>query len=413
MRSPHYETTKHRFLTHSGIRSPAANNGIYGFRPTTHRLPVSGVFRELLGNEQIICVVGPLSTSLGGIKLFMKTLLDAQPWLQEPSLVPLPWRDATQHTPRGSKLKVGVMWDDGVVKPHPPIARALRETVAKLSAAPDAEIGDWTPYKHDYAWELVASLYFCDGGDDEKACVDASGEPWLPLSRFILHDNPHCRRRSVEETWELTAQRERYRAEYAKLWNETATGGDGGGPVDVILCPAGPGAAPPLNCARYWGYTSLWNLLDYPALVFPAGKVDRGLDKRDEGYVPRNEQDRYNHELCKFVFFPCYNCSKASAFCKHVHCTPFLPCSVSRTSRKETLVLLTLRLPRLKHSNSMPPFLSVKPALPSPYKSDLTPDQPRDTPERYASAPTSLQLVGRRFDDEKVIQAYEIMQRHL
>lgn len=39
--------------------------------------------------------------------------------------------------------------------------------------------------------------------------------------------------------------------------------------VDVILCPVGPGAAPPVDNAKYWGYTSQWNLLDYPSLVFP------------------------------------------------------------------------------------------------------------------------------------------------
>lgn len=299
--SPPIRTKTRPHDVRSGIRSPAANNGIYGFRPTTYRVPTRGLFLEMAGNEQIIPVVGPLSTSLKGIKLSMKVLIDAQPWFQEPSLVPLPWRDADRHIPQ--KLKVGVMWDDGVVKPHPPIIRALRETVAKLSASADVEVVEWKPYRHDHAWQLIASLYFCDGGDDDKSCVAASGEPWLPLSRFIIHDNPFCQRRSVEEIWSLTSQREKYRTEYAELWNQTATRSDNSGKpfgmVDVILSPAGPGAAPPLNCARYWGYTSQWNLLDYPALVFPVTQVDQDLDGRDEGYTPRNEQDKYNHDLCK------------------------------------------------------------------------------------------------------------------
>lgn len=32
-----------------------------------------------------------------------------------------------------------------------------------------------------------------------------------------------------------------------------------------------------------------------------------------------------------------------------------------------------------------------------------------DDPEAYVDAPISLQLVGRRFEDEKVIQALEMM----
>lgn len=69
--------------------------------------------------------------------------------------------------------------------------------------------------------------------------------------------------------------------------------------MDVVLCPASPGVAPPLDASRYWGYTSQWNLLDYPALVFPVTTVDPALDVRDESYTPRNEQDHFNHGLCE------------------------------------------------------------------------------------------------------------------
>ena len=68
--------------------------------------------------------------------------------------------------------------------------------------------------------------------------------------------------------------------------------------VDVILCPAGPGAAPPLDCSRYWGYTSQWNLLDYPSVIFPVTKVDPRVDVSDDQYVPTNPKDQYNHDLC-------------------------------------------------------------------------------------------------------------------
>lgn len=69
--------------------------------------------------------------------------------------------------------------------------------------------------------------------------------------------------------------------------------------VDVLLCPVGPGCAPPLDCARYWGYTSQWNLLDYPAVVFPTGLKCGPEDVKEEGYEARNEDDRYNYELCE------------------------------------------------------------------------------------------------------------------
>jgi Asp-tRNA(Asn)/Glu-tRNA(Gln) amidotransferase A subunit family amidase len=48
--------------------------------------------------------------------------------------------------------------------------------------------------------------------------------------------------------------------------------------------------------SRYWGYSSIWNLLDYPAAVFPVTKVDPHIDKVTK-YQPINEEDRFVHDL--------------------------------------------------------------------------------------------------------------------
>ena len=58
-------------------------------------------------------------------------------------------------------------------------------------------------------------------------------------------------------------RRDAYRTEYSKHWNSFR--------IDVLLCPVGPGPAPRHDTAKYWGYTAQWNLLDYPAAVFPTG----------------------------------------------------------------------------------------------------------------------------------------------
>ena len=330
------------------IRSPAANQGLFGFKPTSYRLPLDGFAATMLGQEQIVPVVGPLSTSLEGIKVFMKTLIDQKPWLYEPSLVPMPWMDSTQSTlvskrnhsdlskfphiksqtqlthppfqlrtnPQTNQrtLRIGILIDDSIVKPHPPILRALSTLASKLQSHPNITAIPFTAHDHAKAWQIISSLYFCDGGAEEKAAMQASGEPMRPLSEFILTENENVKARSVAEVWKLTCERDAYREEYARHWNGVGTGlGSrsgvlplGGGDeemVDVVLCPVGPGCAPPLNSARYWGYTSQWNLLDYPAAVFPTGLKCGPEDVVDRGYVPRNEQDRYNHELCKFILF--------------------------------------------------------------------------------------------------------------
>lgn len=77
------------------IRSPAANQGLFGLRPTSYRLPLDGFAATMLGQEHIVPVVGPLSTSLEGVKIFMRSLIDQKPWLYDPMLLPMPWRDSS------------------------------------------------------------------------------------------------------------------------------------------------------------------------------------------------------------------------------------------------------------------------------------------------------------------------------
>ena len=238
------------------ISSPCANNGLYGLQPTSNRVPVAGMFASMMGQDAILPVKGPLSTSLEGVKLFMQMVLTAKPWLTEPSLVPMPWdAQAAIHAPE-KPLKIAIMWSDGVVNSHSPITRALREVHDSLSKVPNVTVVDWTPWKHDYTCSIIASLYFVDGEDEDKVALEASGEPWVPLSKHIL-ENEFTKRLGIAELWEWQNKREKYRTDYAKLWNDT--GGDriGGteerkGTVDAILCPTGPGVAPLLNTAKWW-----------------------------------------------------------------------------------------------------------------------------------------------------------------
>lgn len=108
---------------------------------------------------------------------------------------------------------------------------------------------------------------------------------------------------TIPTLWKANQRRDNYRSQYAELWNSTSTSqapnGELEGMVDVILCPAGPSVAPKIDTAKWWGYTSQWNLLDYPAVVFPVDKVDVERDYLDgkEVYEARNERDKYNWGL--------------------------------------------------------------------------------------------------------------------
>lgn len=300
------------------IRSPAANCGVFGFKPTSYRLPMGGLVAPGGGAEQIVPTVGPLSTSAAGLELFMQVLIGQEPWKRDPSLVPLSWRSGMLSRSSGSgkrKLKIGILADDGVVRPHPPVGRALDHVISLLRQAKlpdvDIELVEFKPMQHAEAWRIISSLYFADGGADQSAVIDASGEPWRPLTKFILK-GPNVKALSMGEMWGLTEEREKYRKQYCEHWTRQsgAESGEEDGEhdeIDVLLTPVGPGAAPLLDTARYWGYTSQWNLLDYPAAVFPTGLfVEPEVDVKDTGYQPRNEEDEYNYKLCKYFPVLCW-----------------------------------------------------------------------------------------------------------
>lgn len=264
----------------------------------------------MAGADPVPGVIGPMSTSLEGIKLFMKTVIDAKPWLHEPALTPICWNsDFSGYTNR--PLKIAVMWNDGVVTPHPPIERELHETVAHLRTIPNVEVVEWKPYLHDEGWAIISSLYFTDGGAEDAATIAESGEPWRPLTTWMLKENSCVKKLNPQKLYYWQEEREAYRKEYAKVWNDTAIGrnemGYLEGMVDVILCPVGPGVAPKHNTAKYWGYTSQWNLLDYPAVVFPVGNVDQNIDVQPVKYETMSGKDEENWALCKF--FPKNYCS--------------------------------------------------------------------------------------------------------
>ncbi|PLB50856.1 glutamyl-tRNA amidotransferase subunit A [Aspergillus steynii IBT 23096] len=274
------------------IRSPAANCGLYGLKPTAGRLPIIGVSAYVIGCETILGTIGPLSPTLEGISLFMKTVLDAKPWLSDPTLHQIPWRgqEPLIYQNKKRKLTVGVMWEDGVVKPTPPVTRALQETVDRLKSIPGIEVIEWKPYQQTEALEILTRLYAPDGGKAFAQNLALSGEPYLPLLEWTLRDTPGIEELDLHGVWGWTLKREVFRYKYLQAWNSIAP------EMDVILCPAHPSPAPVIDTSRYWGYTSIWNLLDYPAIVFPVTRVDPGKDEKDTTYTPRNEHDSWCHE---------------------------------------------------------------------------------------------------------------------
>ena len=158
----------------------------------------------MAGAESILAILGPMCASQRDIQMFMEKSLSTEPWKTDHTLVAIPWRKPT--LPK--KIRVAVMWDDGVVIPHPPVTRGLKEVKAAMEKFPDLfEITEFKALNHKLGWEIIAGLYFMDGGaQDTKAMAD-SGEPLDPLTEFIMKENKFVKDHSITEAWEVRVHR--------------------------------------------------------------------------------------------------------------------------------------------------------------------------------------------------------------
>ena len=90
------------------------------------------------GQESISSVLGPLASTLSGVRAFTKAVIDARPWRKDPLAVrkEWSWREyALAEHGEGGRMCFAIMWDNGVVRPHPPVRRAMELTKKALEAA--------------------------------------------------------------------------------------------------------------------------------------------------------------------------------------------------------------------------------------------------------------------------------------
>lgn len=263
------------------VRGPASMQGVYGMKGSVGRLPADVYSPFSQGAESIHVTVGPFGRTRDICELIFKVVLDAKPWIRRPELAPMPWKpnDVLKNK---TKIKVGIMYSDGFVTPQPPMARAIREVESKLKASTDSnievEVVPFKPYDHEQSWHLIHKLFFEDGGKQQVAELEKTGEPLMVLSKYSITENPDVKAHSLESLWKVNGEKHSYRNIYNKHWNESG--------IDFLICPASPGAAQPHGTSFYYGYTSHWNLLDYPAISFPVTTVD---PEKDVAYEPEFE----------------------------------------------------------------------------------------------------------------------------
>lgn len=279
------------------IRAPSAFCGIYGFKPTSYTLPMQGYNTLPVAAElNVLASTGPMCRSLRDMDLFMRVVLGCKPHLTDPRVVPIPWSGLKSS--RGTFFKIGIIDHDGFIEPQPPVKRAIAWAKEKLSDKTYErrfEIKTFLPYGAQEAWSKVRRAYYPDCGRPMLDAMRDSGEPIHPLTSWITKAAGDLGLQTVQDVNLARRERDEFRIAFAKHWQEQD--------VDIVIGPAFVGPASAHDTAFYWTYTSLYNYVDYPGVVFPTPIKGDAEDEYAADYVPRSDECKHVRELWEATEF--------------------------------------------------------------------------------------------------------------
>ncbi|EME85207.1 uncharacterized protein MYCFIDRAFT_54362 [Pseudocercospora fijiensis CIRAD86] len=267
----------------ASIRQPSAYNGIVGIKPTSTRFPYLGIANSMEGQTIVRSSIGVMGHTIPDLRLLTKTILSLEPWNSDPNVVPIPWRQEMETQIRDKirekNLVFGVIRNDGIVTPHPPILRAVDETVAALKAN-GYKVIEISPPSHSEAFQILWNTFAADGGTEIHSTLTQSGEPPVPELAISYGEKlGHLPPTPLNETWTLTTQKHAYETRYAAFWRAHD--------LDAIICPAAPTLSHRPGEGRYFGYTGVWNVLDYSAVTVRSGR--RAEKEGDDGKIKTKE----------------------------------------------------------------------------------------------------------------------------
>lgn len=133
------------------IRVPASFNGIFGLRPSAGRLPYEGTANSMDGQNTILSVVGPMATTARSLKLLMQSVLERRPWNHDPMVHELPWRSSVEKDLQSvikespSMLAFAILRHDEMVKPQPPVSRAVK-SIEEMLRRQGHQVSERSPF---------------------------------------------------------------------------------------------------------------------------------------------------------------------------------------------------------------------------------------------------------------------------
>lgn len=278
------------------IRIPACFCGIYSLKPTCGRLSLIGNFATgTFGAQKLVpSTDGPLGRDVESLVQFMEAVLCQEHFRLDPSVPPIPFRRNMYENRK--PLRIGYYVYDECTRCVPAVERAVvlaKTTLEKLGHT----LVETKPYKSFYSFHKILMPAFV--GDDaerfkdllkyDTSCSVMYGlykfhrKPyyerwfWAKLQELQGYDpmNTEAMKREQLRTitdWLLkTSETKKFKKEFNEKWQEQG--------LDAVICPCMPSVALTTGVDGQLlstvTYTSLYNVVNFPAGVLPITKVTK------------------------------------------------------------------------------------------------------------------------------------------
>lgn len=199
-----------------------------------------------------------------------------------------------------------------------------------------------------------------DGGADVRINLGLSGEPQpaqIGVNRSIQEQ------KTVLEVPTINIAKRTYQKEYLDYWNSTLEHTETGRPVDGFLSPVSAHSAVIPGKSLSTEYTTVSSLLDYSCVVVPVTHLKKKVDLPKQSRVYLSEWDKLAQDDCK--------CSPLSYYRQHSF-------TIERHLPRISTLIVVVENPDIQDLSTI-----------------------------------GIQLVGRRFEEEKVLTLAEYIQSEI
>jgi amidase len=237
------------------VRIPALCNGIIGFKPSAGRFPFFGKTPpgRLGSPSAILPVIGPEGRSVRDMEMWMKVVVDAEPWRMDPNVTQLPWRRVKDR--RDDVLRLGFIFEDKNRRLHPPMWRCM-QSVWNKSRETGWYCVDLTEDVPSL-WEssILAWKYFeLDPQNTPLKIMEKGDETLVKSISMTVYKELENHKPSLDELFDMNVERAKVVRKYHDLIIKHE--------LDAIVLPTYQSTAQPHDTYGVVPYTVLANLLN-------------------------------------------------------------------------------------------------------------------------------------------------------